>query len=180
MPITDGKAWIRTFTGKKFFPLGPDFGEFDIEDIAHALSNQCRFSGHVRFFYSVAQHCVNVSYEVPEVDAYEALMHDASEAYLQDMPTPIKMMMPEYKKAEKVLETAIEAHFGLIMDDDARINIRAADLKLLATEARDLMGNPQDWESLQGLVPCTYKIVPASPAVAKAAFLDRYMELISG
>jgi len=115
---------------------------------------------------------------VPKEYALEALMHDASEAYLQDMPTPIKMLMPEYKSAEKVLERAIEEHYGLKMDDCAKLYVRKADMKLLATEARDLMGNPQDWDSLKDIMPCEYRIVPASPAVAKAAFIDRYKELV--
>jgi hypothetical protein len=105
-------------------------------------------------------------------------MHDASEAYLQDMPTPIKLMMPAYKEAEKVLEAAIEKQFGLLMNERSRKLVRAADMKLLATEARDLMGNPQDWESLQGLVPCKYKIGKWTPEEAETEFLMRYRELL--
>lgn len=106
-------------------------------------------------------------------------MHDASEAYLQDMPTPIKMLMPEYKAAEKVLEAAVQKHFGLVMDERAQLAVRTADLQMLAVEARDLMGDPQDWESLKGIVmpESIKKVVSWSPERAEAAFLERYRYL---
>lgn len=87
--------WIRTFTGKRFYPLKPTIEDIDILDIAHALSNQCRFSGHSKWHYSVGQHSVYVSQVVRSLggsptDIMWGLLHDASEAYLVDLPTPVK------------------------------------------------------------------------------------------
>jgi uncharacterized protein len=82
--------WIQTYTGKQFWPLSPLPEDIVIEDIAHALSMQCRFGGHVRTFYSVAQHSVHVSLLVEPQYALWGLLHDAAEAYLVDLPRPIK------------------------------------------------------------------------------------------
>src|ERR1017187_10636100 len=77
---------ITTFSGIHFWPLLPNPADIRIEDIAHALSNQCRFAGHAREFYSVAEHSVRVSQLCPPEDALWGLLHDASEAYLTDVP----------------------------------------------------------------------------------------------
>ena len=82
--------WIQTFTGRAFYVLDPRPEDVDIEDIAHALSMQCRFAGHCREFYSVAQHSVTASWLVPPEDALWGLLHDAAEAYVVDLPRPIK------------------------------------------------------------------------------------------
>lgn len=83
-------SWIETFTGKKVYPLEPCSSEYCIEDIAHALSLTCRYGGHSSDFYSVAQHCCIVSDLCPEGLKLVGLMHDAAEAYLGDVPSPIK------------------------------------------------------------------------------------------
>ena len=175
-PITNGKSWILTFTRKPIYPLNASVEHLDIEDIAHALSNQCRFSGHTSHFYSVAQHSVHVAELVADKFKFAALMHDASEAYLQDMPTPIKAMMPQYKEAEANLQVLIEQKFGVSMSDFAKIVVKEADIKMLATEARDLMGDPQDWPTLQDISPLDARIQPWSPQFAKEQFLKRYAE----
>ena len=82
--------WIQTMSGVIFYPLDPRPEEIRIEDIAHALSHQCRFAGHCREFYSVAEHSVRVSRELPQEFMLWGLLHDASEAYLVDLPRPIK------------------------------------------------------------------------------------------
>ena len=89
---------IRTFTGKVFDLKILDPESICIEDIAHALAKTTRFGGHLKEFYSVAQHSVLMAQLVPSELKVEALLHDASEAYLGDMPSPFKKMMPEYKK----------------------------------------------------------------------------------
>ena len=81
---------IITFTGKIIDPINPDPEDIDIRDIAHSLSQQCRFTGHTSEFYSVAEHSVLVSEAVPARDAALGLMHDATEAYLADLAKPIK------------------------------------------------------------------------------------------
>ena len=108
--------WIQTYSGIAFFPMEPDPELILLPDIAHALSNQCRFSGHVRKFYSVAQHCVEVAnllkVQPPHIQL-AGLLHDASEAYLVDLPKPLKRKMPDYVTVEKGMMEAISKRFGL-------------------------------------------------------------------
>lgn len=90
--------WIQTYTGRQFWPLDPKPEEVCIEDIAHALSQQCRYAGHTIRFYSVAQHSVEIALRVPRAAALWGLLHDAAEAYLVDLPRPVKYLMPAYKR----------------------------------------------------------------------------------
>jgi hypothetical protein len=103
---------IRTISGKYVNVFEPDPDTLLIEDIAHALSNQPRFGGHLPKFYSVAQHSVLCHMVAKEKDKYNALMHDVSEAYLLDMPKPIKMEMPDYNKIEDNLMTVLAKKFN--------------------------------------------------------------------
>lgn len=136
--------WMQTHSGVQFWPLDPRPDEVRLEDIAWSLSNQCRYAGHCAFFYSVAQHSVMVAEMVPPELAKVALLHDAAEAYLVDLPRPVKRMMPDYRAAEDVVWRAIAARFGLPIDIPAAV--KAADEDALATEAPVLMPNaPVDW-----------------------------------
>lgn len=103
---------IRTFTGIYINVFNPKPEDICIEDIAHALSNLCRFSGHTVQFYSVAEHSIRVAELVEPQHKLAALLHDASEAYLLDIPTPIKSLFPEYSKAENKLMEVIAEKFG--------------------------------------------------------------------
>ena len=104
-----------TTFGIRFWPLLPNPADIRIEDIAHALSNQCRFGGHAREFYSVAEHCVRVSQNCRPEDALWGLLHDASEAYLSDVPAPLKELpqFEAYRAAERSLQGTIAVRFGL-------------------------------------------------------------------
>jgi hypothetical protein len=106
---------ITTFSGMRFWPLIPNPADIRIEDIAHALSNQCRFAGHSREFYSVAEHSVRVSQHCRPEDALWGLLHDASEAYLSDVPAPLKELpaFEAYRAAERSLQGTIAVRFGL-------------------------------------------------------------------
>lgn len=102
---------IKTISGRKIDVFSPTEDMIEIQDIAHSLSHQCRFGGHIPFFYSVAQHsveCANIAYK----DKLQALLHDASEAYLLDMPKPIKHHLTEYKKIEYRLMKVISNKFN--------------------------------------------------------------------
>lgn len=127
-------TWILTSTGRRVDFADPSPDTIDIIDIANGLSKQCRFSGQCRAHYSVAQHCVLVSAIVPRHAAMAALLHDAAEAYMHDMPSPLKQMLPEFQTIERRLQDAILAHFGVQSSDDDRQAIAHTDLVLLATE----------------------------------------------
>jgi len=113
--------WIQTYTGKQFWPLDPRPEDVDIDDIAQALSNLCRYAGHVREFYSVAEHSCLLAWALRR-DGYDrdvqrwALMHDAPEAYIVDVPRPIKRFIPGYKEIESRVEKAVAEHFGLPLE----------------------------------------------------------------
>lgn len=103
---------IRTFTGIYMNVFEPTLEMICIEDIAHALSNQCRFGGHLPEFYSVAQHCILMSSRIRTSYKLAALLHDASEAYLLDIPTPVKKGLSNYKEFEDRFMFLISAKFG--------------------------------------------------------------------
>lgn len=166
-----GGHWITTYTGKKFHFLDPQPGEIDIKDIAHALSLTCRFGGQCREFYSVAEHSIRVAEIVPEKYKLLALLHDASEAYMPDLPRPMKASLPEFKKMELDILAAIWKKF--IPDTSWVITaVKKADNILLATEARDLMDNTEDWAELPP--PLEKKIVPSRPFFAEDYFLFNF------
>lgn len=142
MPAFDdfskGRHFIATYTGKHFFLDTP---EFDIIDIAHATSMQCRFTGHVRDFYSVAEHNVLVarlSAHLGLGDPFEGLMHDAQEAYLSDIAAPWKGLLPDYKVIENKLEKDLRQWAG-IPGDKTSPEIKTADWYALFIEAHHLI-----------------------------------------
>jgi len=170
------EPWIQTYTGRRFSPTNPVVDAIVIEDIAHPLSMQCRFSGHVKEFYSVAQHSVLVSYICDTKDALWGLLHDASEAYLVDIPRPIKQSgkFDNYMEFEKVMQAAVCEKFGL--PKDMPKSVKMADDMLLMTEARDFM-SPLHTGWTKPCEPIPFKIVPITHEKAKVAFLRRYCEL---
>jgi 5'-deoxynucleotidase YfbR-like HD superfamily hydrolase len=136
---------IQTFTGIFFDPFEPDPELIRIEDIAHALAMQCRFGGHIRKRWSVAQHSMMVSDLCPADLKLHGLLHDASEAYLVDLPRPIKHApeMKFYRVLESRVETAIALRFGLSinMPDE----VKRADQAILGAEARALKQGLDGW-----------------------------------
>ena len=167
-------------------PLGesvrPGPAQLDAGDIARALANQCRFGGHSRVFYSVAQHSVIVSELVEErggdvEDVFAALMHDAGEAYLGDMPHPLKHRSPlgaAFKEAEDHLERAIRDRFAIKPDVP---EIKQADRALLATERRAFSAETWHWPELEGVEPLDRELMAWSPDTAADAFAERFAEL---
>lgn len=169
------KPEIQTWTGGVFDFNYPEEHLFSIYDIAHALSNICRFTGHTNSFYSVAQHCVLVSMIVPSSVALKGLLHDASEAYLGDVAAPLKALLPDYRMIEARVERALLMHFGLNPAPDALI--KHADQRALVSEARDLMCRPIELPNVQ---PVAYRITPLSPNEAELAFIERFHALTAG
>lgn len=172
--------WIQTYLGHKFYPFDPRPEEIHIADIAHALSNICRFTGHTCRFYSVAQHSVHVCDILPPDQQLAGLLHDASEAYLTDFPRPLKLspyFASNYRRTEAALEEAIHARFHLPHPRAAAIH--SADEAVLGTEILQLMQplNP-DWSHLPAPVPGLQ--LPAwTPARAKGEFLRRFHAIYS-
>src|SRR5574337_9143 len=172
-------AWIQTYSGRRFNPTNPNPGAIVIQDIAHALSMQCRFSGHCKKFYSVAQHSVLGSYICDSQDALWGLMHDASEAYLVDVPRPLKRSgkFEAYIEFEHKMQEAICRRFGLPIQEPP--SVKLADTKLLATEARDLMAPlHSDWR--QPTEPLPFLIEAWGHDKAKDMFMKRFFELTTG
>lgn len=168
------KPWIQTASDGQFFLDVPRAADVKIEDIAHALSNLCRFTGHVRRFYSVAQHSVLVSFECDREDALAGLLHDATEAYVGDVSSPLKSMLPEYRAIEARVWRVIAARFSL--PDELPASVRHADAVLLATEKRDLLGPaPASWGTWPA--PMLERIDPWAPDWACRNFLSRFREL---
>ena len=166
--------WIQTYRGIAMRPLDAAPETIDIRDIAHALSLQCRFNGHCRVFYSVADHSVHVSRIVPEAHALWGLLHDAAEAYVCDLPRPLKHQIPAYVEIEDRLLEVIVQRFGLSWPMPPEV--READDILLATEQRDMMEPPPAPWGLTAQ-PLDAAIDPLDPAQAEAAFLQRYEAL---
>lgn len=167
-------GWVQTYTGVAFWPLDPREDEICIEDIAHSLSLICRYGGHCRRFYSVAEHCVHVSNHVPPPVALEGLMHDASEAYLADVPRPVKPFLANYKELECNLDEVIARRFRLSFPLPAIV--KAVDAGMLQDEARQLMATPpQPWNFPSP--PVGVELQCWSPEWAEIEFLSRFAQL---
>ena len=175
--------YIQTVSGRRFNPLAPEAAEVEIGDIACALSHQCRFGGHCRVFYSVAQHSCLVADLVAgrgggSEAALWALLHDASEAYLVDLPHPLKHRSELgrlYADAEARLQAAICERFGLPLEPPALL--KEVDRALLATERGAVSQVAWEWPELLGVEPLELEIDPWSPERARAEFLARYEQL---
>lgn len=134
---------IRTFTGKYFDVFNPDPKLICIEDIAHALSHVSRFNGHTHKPLTVAQHSVLVCWQCPERLHLAGLLHDASEAYLPDMPGPIKERLPGFKDLENSLMNVIATKFGFEWPD---WEVKMADKEILEMEWEACVLNGQRFD----------------------------------
>lgn len=167
--------WIQTFTGKRFYVLDPRPADVDIRDIGHALSLQCRYGGHARFFYSVAEHCVILAMWVWATTknaklAFAALMHDAAETYLPDLARPTKHHMPEYTAVEARLESVI---FPIFSVGQVELDlIKEFDTRILMDERKVLFDVPLKWGTDNE--PLGVRIFGWHPSMAEREFATMF------
>lgn len=169
---TERGPFVHTWTGSKFYLLDPRPEEVFIEDIAHALSLQCRFNGHISEHYSVAEHSIMVADIVAEESKdpqliLTALLHDAAETYLGDVVSPLKKLLPGYMEFEKSVEACIAKRFSLVYPFPEAV--ARADKQAL-------------WQEFKFLEPFVqkpdYPFCPLLPTSAEKEFLVRYTSLI--
>lgn len=168
--------WMQTVTGRQFWPLDPRPEDIDILDIAAALAKQCRFGGHCDWHYSVAQHSVYVSHQVPPQHQLAALLHDATEAYCVDVPRPLKRFLAGYHGIEERLWHAIAARYFLPMQQHPCIH--EADESVLLAERRQLMRPGPAWGIESTAAPANIKISMWTCDQAREAFLSRFEALV--
>lgn len=168
--------WMQTYTGRAFYPADPQPEEIFIEDIAHALSMQCRYGGHCNEHYSVAEHSYLVSKMVPEEHAFAALMHDSPEAYLIDLPRPVKVLLPGYRALEELVWYAICRRFD--MSPVLPQCVHEADNRILTSE-RDInmQAPPMDWGIPDDGGRVHVHLL--SNHAAERVFLNRFHELMA-
>ncbi len=176
------RDWQMTASGRPFWPLRPRAEDVAIEDIAAHLSNLCRFTGATRSFYSVAEHSVRVAWAVESAggtpaEVLWALLHDASEAYLHDLPSPLKHQpeMAPYREAERRVQAVICERFGLPLKPPMFVTFY--DRVLLRTEQRDLMPPELPGEVRGDAEPLPGFIVPWGPSQARRMFLLTFERL---
>ena len=187
---------IVTYTGKSFDLLNPTPDMVCIEDIAHSLANICRYTGHVRKFYSVAQHCVLAARVNNLSDPLQRLLHDAAEAYIGDLASPWKRLLlvhvpqkdptksrfPSIGNFESIknFEQGIQDVIGLALDVDLvhSAEVKAVDNRMYSTEVRDLMAPSDEFRKWKDdLKPFKDRIVCWNPLDAEAVFLFTYRKL---
>lgn len=198
--------WIQTYHGGSISLENPNPDDIQIEDIAHALSLICRFTGHVKQHYSVAEHCVlQATYAMNKTRdknlALWGLLHDAPEAYLGDVSTPLKSMLPHYKVLEDNMMDVIGRKYGLwsvdvngnkiskIDDENRQLfiprYIKDLDASILLNERNQLLKSYDRWEvddtheplqplphSYYGEFPFGEKLPCWSPQQAKDNYLS--------
>ncbi|MDE3022314.1 MAG: hypothetical protein KGI54_10675 [Pseudomonadota bacterium] len=168
------EPFIETISGKKVHFLNPTEAEIDLRDIAYALSNICRFNGHVPF-YSVAEHSIMVAAKCGIDEKLAGLLHDAAEAYLSDIPSPVKDCLPEYKTIERNLQTVINKKFGVNTFTES---VKRCDQDATYTEAYYLLKTKgRDWVPKHFTPKDRYKPMNFPPAEAFKLFMSWHKEL---
>lgn len=172
---------MQLFSGKPFYPNDPQPDEMCIIDIAHSLSNQCRYNGHTRRFYSVAEHSVlvteMVAAQTDDIDLIrQALMHDAPEAYVGDIIRPLKLQLTEWESFEQPVWEAVCKRFGIPVEMNSIVH--EMDYAACAIEKRDLMNNSLGvcWGSLPDPDP-KFSVIGLPPEEAKQLFLDKFYSM---
>lgn len=170
-----GMNTIMLASGKYFDFNDPENSDFDIEDIAHSLSHMCRYVGHTPYFYSVAEHSIHTSYMVPDEHKLQALLHDAAEAFIGDVSTPLKNLLPDYRRLEKRVERAVFRRLGV--DYPFHSSVKEADKLMLLAEQKYIFKNDDIWLEHDMVVhrpPFFRDVGMSNPVEVKREFLERY------
>jgi hypothetical protein len=196
--VTKKDYWIRTYSGKEFNFTDMQEDAITLEDIAHSLSLNCRFTGHVKEFYSVAEHCIWVSllsysYALKGIEgicdpvnslqaariALHGLLHDASEAYVTDLNSPAKQLLPSYKELEDKVSAVVYKKFGVFDVDDMPPQVKYADNSMLVAEAKALLNETDfsKWVRNNYDEDIKYIHLPMTPRQAEVGYLRRYETL---
>lgn len=173
----DGEFFF-TYSGVQFWPLDPRIEDINLEDIAHGLAHTCRWGGHSRVFYSVAQHSIVCSHYARPKHQLIALMHDAAEAYIGDVKRPLKYAMPNLMEIEHNIWMLIAAKFDLPIEVPSEV--KQIDDRALLTERNQFIHSscfrvewPIDRLRLEPLMPIN--MVPVLPPPdAKKRFIERF------
>lgn len=170
--------WMQTWSGRTFWPLDPRAAEVDPRDVAHALSMLCRYGGHVDRFYSVAEHCVLMSRAVAPEHALAALLHDATEAYVVDVPRPLKAHLRQYRAIEDRVWLAVAERFGI--HPGIPFEVHDADDRILLTERDALMPRHGVWYQDGRMAPLPVEVTGWAPFEAEDRYRERLAELWTG
>lgn len=172
------EPWIQTHSGRRFYPLNPSHDDVYIGDIAHALANLCRFTGHCCRFYSIAEHSVLVSRHCPPEYKLEGLLHDAAEAYFSDIAHPVKYALPELLAIDERIHQAVASAFGL--PDIVSLQVKDIDTRILADERERLMPRSQASEWFPDGEPdhLGVDIQCLEPYAAEVQFVMEYEKLM--
>ncbi|MBR3515758.1 MAG: phosphohydrolase [Lachnospiraceae bacterium] len=175
-------SYITTISGKHFDPVEPEEALIDIKDIAHSLSLVCRGNGHVKHFYSVAQHSIACAREAQargysDTVVLACLLHDASEAYLSDVTRPVKKDLTYYLEVEDRLQHLIWRHFiGRDITPEEDTQVFAIDDDMMSMEFHLNMAETinEDYKRLVRTIDCAYE----DPAKVEAEFLELFQTLV--
>lgn len=159
-------CYITTYSGAHFVPTKPEIGKIHIKDIAHALSMICRGNGHVKTFFSVGQHCIHCALEA-EARGFSnriilaCLLHDASEAYMSDVPRPFKQYLPQYKQLEtQLLSVIYEKYLGSSLCDEEHRIVKKIDDDMLYYDLSELLGEQSDQPRPTMKTSFSYEVLP--------------------
>jgi uncharacterized protein len=180
------KYWIETYTGKVFDYENIKENKVDIRDIAHALSNMCRFNGHCSQFYSVAEHSILVSEEIERVYndtelSLKALLHDATETYMPDVPRPLKTLWStkmDLRVFEDTIEDCILENFNLKLTQEDKIKIKIYDSAMLRAERNKFFEKKVLWNFPEGIPEINPLIKGYDPYWSENLFMIRFKKLM--
>lgn len=167
---------VRTYTGKNLDLANPDPRQICIEDVAHHLAKLDRYNGAGHWSYSVGQHSLLVAETLPPEYKLQGLLHDATEAYLGDVVSPLKAMLPEYRKIEQNVMSAICKSFEITFPRPKII--KRADQAVMAAEMEQVVKWPDLAKRPELPPPPKGVVIKAMPwQEVKQVFMERFQEL---